>query len=355
MCKQNPLSVPLGIPEISLSAPDVYTTLKPYIVALACETGFYVLSIVTFALSTYILACKGLKTRAILVMWLATFFMFTVSTCHLVLQWIGDMDMVLSELWDLDPRNCTASYYSTEDGFSEAETVASYTDVYLSIINYVLSDAIVIWRVWIMWGRSAKVLIVLGSLSFGSILATAIWVPFGGLGSNNIIIIYSSTLAINAIATMLMAVKAWQHRRLIKAQLRNVEWKSQAGSILVLLVESGVIYCAIWIIFLVSWVCASITFDITTQAINEILPGIAIQVSGIYPTAIISLTGLQRTTWDMTIGKNISQNTPHAEMRLVTRNTRSGTSTIQNGHHHPTLSVDERPHISEVEARREEV
>ena len=77
-------------------------------------------------------------------MWLTTFIMFTVSTCHLVLQWIGDMDMVLSELWDLDPRNCTASYYSTEYGFSEAETVASYTDVYLSIINVSLLVALVL-------------------------------------------------------------------------------------------------------------------------------------------------------------------------------------------------------------------
>ena len=76
---------------------------------------------------------------------------------------------------------------------------------------------------------------------------------------------------------------------------------------------------------------------------------------GIYPTAIISLTALQRTTWDMTIGKDISQNTPRAEMRFVTRNTRSGTSTIQIDHHHPTLSVDERSHISEVEARSGEV
>ena len=47
--------------------------------------------------------------------------MFAVSTCHLVLQWIGDMNQIQTEL---------------SGGFIEiAEVVTTYVDIYLPIIN----------------------------------------------------------------------------------------------------------------------------------------------------------------------------------------------------------------------------
>ena len=59
----------------------------------------------------------------------------------------------------------------------------------------------------------------------------------------------------------------------------------------------------------------------------------------------------------MSVGKDMSQNAPHAEMRFVTRTVRSGTSTTQTGHHHPTPTIDEGPypHASEIAARDGEV
>ena len=103
-------------------------------------------------------------------------------------------------------------------------------------------------------------------------------------------------------------------------------------------------------------------FTITATSVLTIFPGITVQVSvrslsllisedsayleqGIYPTAAIALAALQRTTWDMSVGKDMSQNAPHTEMRFVTRDTRSGTATTQTGQ--PTLSVDEGSHAPE--------
>ena len=53
---------------------------------------------------------KGLSTRAILTLWMTTFIMFTVSTCHLVLQWIGELDTILGELRDPDNERKNAPY-----------------------------------------------------------------------------------------------------------------------------------------------------------------------------------------------------------------------------------------------------
>ena len=80
-----------------------------------------------------------------------------------------------------------------------------------------------------MWERNMKVLIfpvlfALGStrrwvvsiyhhlhMTFTSV-AAGIWVPFGGL-SFNLILIYGSTLVTNITATTLIAVKAWSVTR----------------------------------------------------------------------------------------------------------------------------------------------
>ena len=51
---------------------------------------------------------------------MTTFIMFAVSTCHLVLQWIGDLDAVLGELGG---------------PYNEIENVAYLANMYLPIIN----------------------------------------------------------------------------------------------------------------------------------------------------------------------------------------------------------------------------
>ena len=59
----------------------------------------------------------------------------------------------------------------------------------------------------------------------------------------------------------------------------------------------------------------------------------------------------------MSVGNDMSQNAPHAEMRFVTIATRSGVSTADIGSHYLTPFVEQgsHPHASEIEARDEEV
>ena len=88
-----------------------------------------------------------------------------------------------------------------------------------------MSDGIVLWRVWIMWGRSVKVLIFSVLLSLGSagkwpisfrLLSRITFISVGVIVyisfhefTVGLAAIYASTLVTNIIATTLMAVKAW--------------------------------------------------------------------------------------------------------------------------------------------------
>ena len=56
-------------------------------------------------------------------MWITTFIMFTVSTCHYLLQWVGGMDRIRTELGSGFLEN----YYG--------EQLLSIADIYLPIIN----------------------------------------------------------------------------------------------------------------------------------------------------------------------------------------------------------------------------
>ncbi|ETW82582.1 hypothetical protein HETIRDRAFT_315963 [Heterobasidion irregulare TC 32-1] len=88
------------------------------------------------------------------------------------------------------------------------------------------------------------------------------------------------------------------------------------------------------IIFLVSWCSIDSKINNLNMYLNETLPGITVQVSalhleqGVYPTAVIALAAPQKTTWDMSIGRDMSQIAPHTAMLFVTRDTCSGTSTL---------------------------
>ena len=69
-------------------------------------------------------------------MWITTFIMFTVSTCHLVMQWVGHVDLILSEICSsLVPYQYTGSNEPVDPGNYFAEIAGSIANIYLPIIN----------------------------------------------------------------------------------------------------------------------------------------------------------------------------------------------------------------------------
>ncbi|EIM91589.1 uncharacterized protein STEHIDRAFT_137223 [Stereum hirsutum FP-91666 SS1] len=176
--------------------------------------------------------------------------------------------------------------------------------ILLGATNYMLSDAVVIWRCWLLWGKSRWVLIILAVLytaAFASAIASVVShindtsatlrakVMLNADDRYNVIMWFLS-LGTNVFATMIVAFKAWKHRRQLRAILHDGSRKNQLERLMTLLVDSGVLYCVIWIAFIIA-------FSLT-ETDSRIMNVIMVEIAGIYPTILIVLINYRTTQRD---------------------------------------------------------
>ncbi|KAJ6596367.1 hypothetical protein DFH09DRAFT_1134738 [Mycena vulgaris] len=175
--------------------------------------------------------------------------------------------------------------------------------------NYLMSDAIVVWRAWVLYHDNLKVRLVLSLCLLGSLVGATTDMTFGTLWlfgnlkftptGPRVLILVLPLLVTNMVATSLMGFKVWQYRRQIKSALNLPKnKKTKIERILVILVESGTIYCLIWIPFLYSILTKQGTDTTAYKVIANIIP----QLSAIYPVIIVLLVSLERTHLELTLG-----------------------------------------------------
>ncbi|KAL1744932.1 hypothetical protein HDZ31DRAFT_9130, partial [Schizophyllum fasciatum] len=157
-------------------------------------------------------------------------------------------------------------------GFSQrkAVTVALMFTI-LSCINYVISDALVVWRAWVMWPDTPFVRGVLMACMMASFFGVAleivsqtaaIEVPFG----LPLVFMAVSLCLTNFVATSLIGIRFWYicsvhsvdlhtetrlrriYRRDVSAWLAPQSTGIRVGGVLLLLIESGVVYTVLWAI-----------------------------------------------------------------------------------------------------------
>ncbi|THU85843.1 hypothetical protein K435DRAFT_805570 [Dendrothele bispora CBS 962.96] len=165
-------------------------------------------------------------------------------------------------------------------------TAWNIAHVVASKIIYFLGDLIVVWRAWILYESriiksflSACVLLSLAT----SILNVVISVR--DVQANS----FSSLIFTNLIATILIGYKAWVYRHFIKSHLGTFNTRTQVEQVLILLVESGLVYCAIWVLDLVL-----VSILSTANSASEYLAVLFPHLETIYPNTIILLTALQK-------------------------------------------------------------
>ncbi|GJE87246.1 hypothetical protein PsYK624_033290 [Phanerochaete sordida] len=191
---------------------------------------------------------------------------------------------------------------SYEDTAAHSLWVMATQNVLLST-NMMLSDIVVLWRAWVLWpGRrmiqAISVIMTVGAL--GMLLWTcSVYSLYQAVtGSISLCISWLT----NLWSTLLIAARAWQHRRHI-GPLQATGSRTRAEMALLLFIESGVLYCMLW----VPLVGASVKCLATWSDPNCVLPGGAIKfmdsmvdiqlgclvsLVGIYPTAVILLIQL---------------------------------------------------------------
>ncbi|KAI5824288.1 hypothetical protein K523DRAFT_356961 [Schizophyllum commune Tattone D] len=172
------------------------------------------------------------------------------------------------------------------------------TDVFPRF-NFVVSDAIVAWRAWVLWPddrwiKSVLILCVLGSLA--GVTIECVWTAQDVMGENSVrlraLMVTMPLLVTNVVATTLVAAKVWYYRREIKSAIGSWRKASQVEKVLMLLLESGCVYCLIWVVRLSIDLAAG-----TGKTVHgyRIIGGTYHSIAGIYPTLIVIAVAGQRS------------------------------------------------------------
>ncbi|KAI0752512.1 hypothetical protein C8Q80DRAFT_458365 [Daedaleopsis nitida] len=288
-------------------------------------------------IAVYLLCRRGLKRLPIVVMLLIIVTLYTSTAIYwatLLRQGFGDLRIVATDLAHETSRIDTvmSSFRQTvlSNGTAKADLgalspvqdqrrffwprpsqdcigTASLT------VNVVLGDAVVWWRALVLWRRSPAMRCVYSAILVCFTLVPGVIVTTHGFTSGAFYIrdewgLAASILSLvsNAMATSLIAYKAWQHRKLVRMTFGSGSARTRVEKALAILIESGTIYCLLWLVIVVYQSCAialSHGDSVTSQYIYRfhfIVEGSLVSLIGIYPTLVIILVAVNQSHCEST-------------------------------------------------------
>ncbi|KAJ6630386.1 hypothetical protein B0H10DRAFT_1939145 [Mycena sp. CBHHK59/15] len=321
----------------ALDGQDIYA-LKLLFLEITAEAAAYGIFLCIAIMSTYTLIAKGLgrsKPRQALLA--VTLTMLIAATAHLGLH----MTFILIQFPTL-----AAEYVNPIvllHRFDVAQTC-------LRRLVYFLSDIIVVWRAWVIWSDNVLVhcllafcLLATGATSLTLAVFNVLSIQHGHhytTWTQNFLGTFG-LLVTNFGATSLISYKLWYYRTNVKKYINRGSGHTMVESVLVLLIESGSIYCVFWILLMVGDFGYYKDFGFEWFQPN---------VSGIYPTIMIYMVSRQKTlTEDVLNGSAFQSNSTEPTIflspREIGRSTRtSDTSEVlssksSNGRNHQTISM----------------
>ncbi|KAF5361288.1 hypothetical protein D9758_010265 [Tetrapyrgos nigripes] len=175
-------------------------------------------------------------------------------------------------------------------------------DTVIDRVNFVIGDGIVVWRAWIMYPQNLLVKSILIICFMASIVGT--FVNAGLTAAENLngsavfgekpvgsLMMSVPLLVTNMVATALIGYKAWVHIAEIRKCLKDCGNQIfRAQKVLLLLVESGLIYCGLWIAYSLLTVLENAE-SVTFQVFYSAMPSLA----ALYPVLIIMIVSLEKS------------------------------------------------------------
>jgi hypothetical protein len=244
--------------------------------------------------------------------------MWTIST----LDWALSVFNLIQELqlWFLSPFNGI-------DPTSYVTVVAAF-----SLVNYFLTDGVVVWRAWVLCSdQSSKALrvpiVFLCCLALTVTTTIVIRLILASPAGNDVKLNAILTRAIdasqvanliislltNVSATSIVSFKAWKYRQAIKVDLKTVQGTPKGSKVLVLLVESGVLYVFSGITVLIATV-----IRLPHGTAGDIYTPVNFQIAGIYPIVVLLLVNQQssmnKTAFASTIPRSSRSGGLHARV-----------------------------------------
>lgn len=261
---------------------------RAYLSAIWLETLFYGMNFVLFWSCIVILTIRRRTPVINKTLVLIATLMFCFSTAHVSLGFYRLIEgfIVLPNI----PGGPSAF-------FSDVSIPANVVKVGIHTVNSVVGDSVVVWRCFLIWSRNWKMCIVPILLVIASaICGFAQTVYFArGTGLHSAFspelkiwngALFSLSLATNVTVTALITVRAWYMLQLSGSVAHFRYWR-----ILVIIIESGMIYS-------VALICEITLYFLSLNAFYIVYDPIG-QLTGITPTLILLLAGLELTTNDV--------------------------------------------------------
>ncbi|KAL1682648.1 hypothetical protein EV122DRAFT_203218 [Schizophyllum commune] len=162
-------------------------------------------------------------------------------------------------------------------------------------VNFILCDFVVVWRAWIVWTGNKYVhglLILCLVASIACSVADFVityhaiqTLDIYGPAETRVLLDVVPLLVTNIVASVLVGIKVWDYRRTIKRSLGQHS-RTRVEKVMMLLVESGLIYAAIWILYLVLSL-TNITNFMNTSGPLFVVWRASLSLVGLYSTIVI--------------------------------------------------------------------
>lgn len=267
---------------------DMYGLLITLIGSYICETFFFGIYSAVFLISSIFMLSKRPSTPVRNYMLAVSAVMYAVSAIH----WATNMSIAAKSL---------------RAGVPLISAFEMLVIVYLPTINYILSDGIVLWRAWVVWGPHRRLTVFAPPLL--SLVCTLILSVAGAVfvylsddyeskreGSVSRYLgwtVWGFSVGTNLWATSLICIRTWQHRIALRSLFGKETAISTAEKLLIFMVESGVLYLCIWVVYM------TLSFIQWLGSLVLIIDSAIVQVVGIYPMTIVVLVTMRLSTAEL--------------------------------------------------------
>ncbi|EJD37081.1 hypothetical protein AURDEDRAFT_188167 [Auricularia subglabra TFB-10046 SS5] len=293
-------------------------------------------------LSAYIIRKHGSRTPAAWARY-CSLFMFLTSAAY----WAASVATLGIRLH--------AFFIKPSPPLAAASAVYSPIPNSVVLINYILSDGVVVWRAWVLCrrdsGRLLYVPVVLLCSASLAVIATCVMriiitvvrvhydlkiepAPLTrGIDVCQVASI-SLTLLNNLTATGLIGYQAWKYRREVQGYISAAADNGRGtASVLALMIESGLLYCLSTVFMIVA-----MTIRLPYGTLGDLYTPVNVQLAGMYPTLVILIVSLRMS---------VQESTMDARSREATRQSTPGTTpSIPLARGGPTISNDQS-HITQ--------
>ncbi|KAJ7217756.1 hypothetical protein GGX14DRAFT_597785 [Mycena pura] len=286
------------------------------IVGLIVQTFVFGAYSILIALSTRMLLVRKLTTRVNRVMFGITTFMYLLSAAYWVYSIANGVDRI-NGLITLGNNPSLPLPPHTE--------VTQWSPLFnaLVLINYCLSDGVVVWRAWVICLHDHRkylwitvfflaVTAITVALTIAFRIAGTIVAPIQNLPSDSVIglaieilqlmTLFSSLLSnLTATGVLNKPLLTRRHYRLIRSAFSKGKDRTRSSRILLLIVESGVLYCIAAILAFVSSV-----IRLPHGTLNDLYTPVNIQLAGAYPSIVLLLVGATKLLNESAFDEDLS-------------------------------------------------